>query len=337
MPLKPRYKPPVLPDMSDRSKNYATCYVDNVYRDLPGVEKGEVKYIRILDQLFWFPGSHVPVGRTTTFIGSYRKPGGTGQGTVRIVGTVPVEEDGSAHFKVPAGVDLYFQALDKDFRGVQRMRTHVEFGPGENRSCVGCHETRGDMAQPPRMGQALEKPAVQPREPFWGDQAFIDYERMIQPVLEKKCVKCHGAEEPKGGLMLTSTKDERGFMQSYRSLFGLGPGQSFPTRKTRRGFKPANQQTWDIMHDKVSFILGQTDGEITQPKQFGSPQAPLGKTLVEDPDHRKLLTNDEMELLMTWLDVRAPYYSQYRAGRKWVAIEPFDPFGENRDHKFVPR
>jgi hypothetical protein len=126
-------------------------------------------------------------------------------------------------------------------------------------------------------------------------------------------------------------------MQSYRSFFGLGPGQSFPTRKNRRKFKPADQETWDVMHDKVSFILRQTDGEITQPKQFGAPLAPLGKKLVEDAKHRKLLTDDEMELLMTWLDVRAPYYSQYRARNKWVAIEPFAPFSDKREHTFVPR
>jgi hypothetical protein len=294
------------------------------------VEKGEVKYIRILDQLFWFPHQR---GGAVLFDDSFRRSGGTGQGATRIIGTVPVEPDGSAHFKVPAGIDLYFQALDKDFRGIQRMRTHVEFGRGEKRSCVGCHETRGDMAQALRMGQALEKPAAQPREPFWGDSTFISYREMVQPVFEKKCVKCHGADNPKGGIDLTATKGERGYMQSYRSLFGLGQGQPIPKSWYRA--KPRDQETWDVMNEKVAFFLNETRGEITRPKQFGSPVAPLGKKLAEDPKHRKLLTDDEMELIMTWLDIRAPYWDSYYQRKHHVTINPYDPWGDSREHEII--
>jgi hypothetical protein len=90
------------------------------------------------------------------------------------------------------------------------------------------------------------------------------------------------------------------------------------------------------MHDKVVFILHETHGHVTQPLQFGAPLSPLGKKLAEDPKHRKLVTDDEMRLLMAWLDVRAPYYDHYTRGRKKVMLEPFDPFGEDREHKIVP-
>jgi hypothetical protein len=330
MPLAPRDRPPVLPDMSDQDQTFATCYVDNVYADLPGVKKGEVKYIRVLQQLFWFPSRSGPPLLFKHSYRDFKASGGTGQGATRIIGTVPVEEDGSAHFRVPAGVDVYFQALDKDYRAVQRMRTHVEFGRGESRSCMGCHETRGEGVTIRPMGLALDKPPVRPTPPPWGDSTFIDYETMVQPVLEAKCVRCHGDENPKGNLFLTASRDEAGFMQSYRSLFGLRAGQSFP--KNYRRADPGDAQTWEAMNERVAFFLGETAGEITVPRQFGSPQAPLAKKLVGDPGHRGRLTAQEMELIMTWLDVRAPYYAHYYQGRNTVAVLPFDPFGDSREH-----
>jgi hypothetical protein len=328
MPVRPRFKPPVIADLRDPSKTYATCYVENVYNDLPGIEKGQVKWIRILEQMFWLDGCE--------YTGTFRRPGGTGQGAVRVIGIVPVLEDGSASFEVPSDAPLYFQALDENYRGLQRMRTHVEFAPGEVRGCIGCHETRGEGVTVRPKGLALAGKPVRPIEPHWGATSFINYEEMIQPVFEAKCVKCHNEKEPKGKLNLTSKKGPRGYMESYRSLWGLEPGQKWP--KSRYRGTPDNPR-WKAMHDKVVFILHETNGEITQPLQFGAPLSPLGKKLAEDPKHRKLLTDDEMRLLMAWLDVRAPYFSHYTSrgrGKPRVMLEPFEPFGKDREHKIVP-
>ncbi len=326
IPLKPRPAPPTIASIRDPEKTYATCYLENVYNDLPGVEKGQVKYLRILEQLFWMEGCE--------FTGSFRRPSGTGQGATRVIGIVPVDEDGSAAFEVPSDCPVYFQALDEHYRGIQRMRTHVEFAPGEVRGCMGCHETKSVATPPRRTGLAMAKKPVRPTPPPWGDSAFIDYEKMIQPVLEAKCVKCHSGDKPKGKLLLTAKKGPRGFMQSYRSFFGLPAGETFP--KSRRG-APDNE-TWKAMNEKVCFFFRETNGEVTRPMQFGSPHAPLAKKLVGDPAHRKLLTDGEMRLFMAWLDVRAPYYSHYfrrRRGSPPVRVEAFDPFGEVRTHKVV--
>jgi hypothetical protein len=329
VPLRERHQPIVLPDMTDRSKTYATCYVDNVYNDLPGVEKGEVKYLRILEQLFWYPSRGGPI----LFDDSFRRSGGTGQGATRIIGTVPVEPDGSAHFEVPAEMPVYFMALDKHYRGIQRMRTHVEFAPGENRSCIGCHETKNLSVPTARMGAALTKAPVRPTPPPWGHSTYISYQDMIQPVFEAKCVKCHGPKDPKGNLALTASKDKAGYMQSYRSLFGMKPGESFPKNFRRVKDNP----TWDAMNTKVAFFLNETAGEVTQPKQFGSPQAPLAKKLLADPKHYKLLTREELQLIMAWLDVRAPYFDSYyqRKVSNEVIVRPPDPFGQSREHVIV--
>ncbi len=324
MPVRKRTKPPIMPDYRDDSKTYATVYVENVYADLPGIKRGEVKYIRLLEQLSWINEGRGPA----LFQGSFTTSGGTGQGATRIIGIVPVHDDGSAAFQVPSQMPVYFQALDKDFRGIQRMRTHVEFAPGEIRGCVGCHETRANTAMTRPKGKALSKPAVRPTPPPWGDSTFISYQKMIQPLFEKKCVSCHGKTNPKGGIVLTAEKDKKGYMQSYRSLFGIKPGEKIP-RSIRKSINP----TFDAMAHKVAFFLGETLGEVTKPKQFGSPQAPVATKLVSDPKHRKLLTDDEMRLIMAWLDVRAPYHDAYYKGRNnLVTVEPFPPFGKKREH-----
>ncbi len=223
---------------------------------------------------------------------------------------------------------VYFQALDKDFRGIQRMRTHVEFMRGEFRGCIGCHETREYTVKLRNKGMALDKKPVMPDPPPWGANSYISYQDMIQPVFEKKCVKCHSGAKPKGGIDLTAKKDKKGYMESYRSLFGVPKGKPIP-----RSFRKSLNPTWDAMTKKVAFFLNETKGEVTKPYQFGSPQAPVATKLVKDPEHRKLLTDDEMRLIMAWLDVRAPYTDSYYRGKQTLKITPPDPFGDSREWK----
>lgn len=350
MPIRKRAKPPVLPDMTDQSKSYATCYVDNVYADLPGVEKGEVKYLRIAQQMFWITkvntqGLQYHPRANASEVFGYP---GTG-GPVRVFGIVPVEEDGSAHFQVPAAVDVYFQALDKDYRAVQRMRTHVEFGRGENRSCIGCHETRENVAPIRNQGIALQKEAVRPTPPPWGDTTLINYETMIQPIWDAKCIKCHGEKDPKADLTLTAKRDKYGFVQSYRSMFGLKPSDPTPdvtwnvdgwVKKER--IKSPKHPWWDIMYDHIIVrrsIRGQ-DSIVNIPKMYGAVRHPLAKKLLGEGKHGKLLTDEEKQLIMTWFDIQSPYFDTYmqnKPGRKnkglvRVKVDPFPPFGDSREH-----
>ena len=58
----------------------------------------------------------------------------------RIVGTAPVEADGSAYVAVPADTYVYFQLLDERGMMVQSMRSGTIVRPGETSGCVGCHE-----------------------------------------------------------------------------------------------------------------------------------------------------------------------------------------------------
>ena len=103
-----------------------------------------------------------------------------------ILGTVPVEPDGSARFRVPAGKPILFQAIDVDGFAYQTMRTISYFQPGERAACGGCHENR--MAAPvgPRSVMAMRRPpsAIDPGP--LGGQPF-SYPRFVQPVLDRQC------------------------------------------------------------------------------------------------------------------------------------------------------
>ena len=354
-PIERRKRPPVLADRRNDNLAHATLYMDDVYADLPGVEKGEVKYLRILQMIHWIKRAgergvqwHPNANASEDFAF------GTG-GPVRSVGIVPVSKDGSAFFEVPAEADIYFQALDKDYRAVQRMRTHVEFAPGEIRGCIGCHETKTDAINAQGMGEALAtmKP-VRPTPPAWGDQTFISFEKHIQPVFDANCVECHDGRAENGWLDLTAKRDQWGFMQGYRALYGLTaedptpdiywtPTGEIDRRQHKKLGIPKNHDHpwWKAMYEGVLVRSDDTMGAVTEPKQFGAIQHPMGKILSEDPNHRKLLTEREMELLMTFFDVQAPYFDTFRqqAGRKeplkQVRLVPYAPFEKDRQHTIL--
>jgi hypothetical protein len=230
MPVCRRPRPPVLPSNLDPDSNDAVCYLDDVNRDMPGVKPGTIRYLRISEHLQWFFGKNDYTGpiRWTPGTQHSRNFGYWTWSPVRVVGTVPVEKDGSAYFKVPAGLAIYFQALDENLMEIRRMRSHVEFKPGERRSCVGCHETKQHVPRVGRNGLALGRAPSQPKPPPWGDVATIDYETLIQPILDRHCVGCHGEKDPKKGLDLSASRDPFGFAQSYRSLFGINRGVPTP-------------------------------------------------------------------------------------------------------------
>ncbi len=349
-PIKPRKRPMVLANKTNDDLAHATLYLDDMYADMPEVEKGSVKYLRIMQMIHWIKGLNEhgnkgiqfhPLANAAECFGF-----GTG-GQVRTVGTVPINDDGSAFFEVPADADLYFQALDENFRAVQRMRTHVEFQPGEFRGCIGCHETKTDAVGGYRMGQSLAgMTPVRPTPPPWGDQEFIDYEKHIQPIFDAKCVECHAGKADQGWLDLTAKRDEHGFMQGYRAIYGLKADDSTPDvvwtvtgevdKKKTKVPKSHDHPWWQTTFDGVLVRDDTTGGAVTEPYQFGAVTHPFATKLVEDPEHRKLLTPREMQTIMNWFDVQIPYFSTSRqkTGKNLiqVKIEPYAPFEKNRQH-----
>jgi hypothetical protein len=201
-----------------------------------------------------------------------------------LLGTVRIADDGSANFTAPAGKVLYFQLLDADFNELQRMRSVVQLQAGEQRSCIGCHETRSaaPSRQPPR---ALAQP-VQPLEPPpWGAEAF-DYQRVVQPLLDKHCVRCHDTKSD-AKLDLRGTLDAHHVPASYRSLIGGGWVDYFDWSYGSRHFK-------------------------AEPLSFGTVRSRLFPALAKEQHKTLGLKPDELRALKAWIDLNCPLWPDYQ-------------------------
>jgi hypothetical protein len=212
---------------------------------------------------------------------NYPRMGHPDQSNARmLLGTVPVEADGSAYFRAPARKPLYFQAVDASGRAVQTMRTIVYLQPGERRGCVGCHERPG-TAPAPRVALVVRRPpsSIQPGPD--GSQPFC-YPRLVQPVLERHCVRCHdGSSGPdKSPLVLTAEPHGR-FNKSYESL---KPYVRWPSY----------------------------DAAATRPGQAGADLSPLSAVVTGDK-HRKYVQvpDADLRVLYLWLDAQVPFYGTY--------------------------
>ena len=150
-------------------------FLQDVYNGLePHVHRGEVKAIRVVRELHK-PLRIDPRLRAFGFQFPVISCGAT-YAAKDVLGEVPVEADGSACFRVPAGVPIYFMALDAQGRAVQRMRSFTHLMPGEVQGCIGCHEHRLQAARP-QMGAAYSiarRGSCEP--PEWGAGGF-DYSR----------------------------------------------------------------------------------------------------------------------------------------------------------------
>lgn len=341
-PLKVRTRPPVLPSTTDpelAKRNLANCVVTDVYHGLEDVERGCIKYIRILEQVprpwaarrLWegdaYDQQHACVSKDTHL------------GLKVQHGIVPVEQDGSAHFVVPANKNIFFQVLDEHYMAVQTERTFVNYMPGESRSCIGCHETPGSSPSnrrntfPMALSRAPSDPGPQPGE--LSGQRPIDYAADVQPIWDRHCIQCHSGAVPEGGLDLSGTMTEH-FSVSYESLI--------EARRDREGgvlWRLDESEIPDDIYGRKPgqlLLAGPTIGE-NHPKDdnvhymparsFGSHTSILvamlapGKVHLSDPAHssraRELsevhkevqLSQDEMVKVITWVDTNAQFYGMY--------------------------
>jgi len=321
-PLVPRERPPVpaggTADAELAEQGLARCLVTDIYVGMENVERGEVKYIRILEQLPRPWSARKPYG--DDHAGSIHAHSFIGVGSLSVKvqhGVVPVEEDGSAHFLVPAGKAIYFQALDENYHAIQTERTYVNYMPGEVRGCIGCHETP-DIAPPYTavVPKATLRPASIPGPQRTQTEARLvfDYDRQIQPIWDKHCVGCHGGgEEMQAGLDLRGTPVETSSV-SYRSL-----NQLANTERQLLGFRKYRDE--DAAMNDIHYI---------QPYQLGALSSPLAamihgrtQTTLDNPvvnqytatlteAHLDLKLSEAEKLMITnWLDINGQYHPSY--------------------------
>lgn len=325
-PVKPRPTPPVLPFPRDERlarARQAVCLVSDVYRGLEGVPRGTIKHLRVLEQVPrpWaarrtWPGDEF--GQQHACISKW-----THLGLKVQHGVVPVENDGSACFLVPAEANIFLQALDASYVAVQTERTYVNYMPGEIRGCVGCHGTQRDAVSAasaaPSTEALLRKPVLPGPQPgeATGRRA-LDYVADVQPVWDRHCVGCHNEQDPQGGLDLSGT---------LTSLFNVSYENLMPDR--RPGGRDRN-----LVGSVISELHPRTgSAEYLPPWKLGSATSVLaamlagGRIELADPvqadrvrklapSHREVRLSDEELLKVTnWIDTNCQYYGTYW-GRK---------------------
>jgi hypothetical protein len=277
VPLVARATPHVLPPApadTDTTQAEATLVLADVYQGLTGVPRGTAKYLRVLEDV---PRKSVPTGGVVT-------TSGTLIFTIkRVLGYVPIEDDGSAHFNVPANRNVYFEVLDKDHREIQRMRSVMCLKPRETRSCIGCHESRSRAPMPTRV-LAAHRPASDPVPPPWGDKT-LSYLRDVQPVVNAKCVACHTHDREANRVILTDDLTDQ---------FSVGYEELLPYLTV------AISNRWDNPDDVLP----------RPPYTYGSKVSPLAK-LLEAGHHGVKLTDEEWQRLGAWIDANGVYYDRY--------------------------
>ena len=294
-PVKPRPRPRVVPPRSgeavavpnhnDPAKTkHGTFYVIDVYDGLPGIRPGEVKRLRIVEEV------PKPVASRTRGYG-LQNPAISWRGHFalkRIWGTVPVEADGSAYFTAPANRAIYFSALDKDYMEVQRMRTFVSVAPGESFGCIGCHEQK-TTSPPNHLPLAMRREPSDITPSFAGGDHGPDFYHDAQPVLTRHCAKCHTGPKPKGGLDLSPDHTNL-FNVAYESL---------------------------MKRPLVNYVnIYQVSTLMTRPpKYYGSHASKLITVLRTTHKKRVTIPPDDWRRLVTWIDANAPYYGTYAYSR----------------------
>jgi len=279
IPLAPRPVPPVLasslePDLADEGEYILTDMQQSLF---PLPASRPIRQLRIFQVL----------PKTSTHVANQPRIGHANAESARMfLGTVPVEKDGSAYFRAPARKPLYFQAVDEKGHAVQSMRSVTYLQPGERRSCVGCHEPPGTASPAPPDPVALRR-EPSPITPGPAGTQPLSYPLLVQPVLDRHCIRCHNARGGETSFAPLLTGEPKGsFTRSYESL------------------KPyIRWYEWG----------GASIREIgTHPGHIGADESRLLK-IIKDKTHTEHvnLPKDDYLRLCIWLDGNVPFYGTY--------------------------
>ncbi|MEX0321898.1 MAG: hypothetical protein AB3N63_07040 [Puniceicoccaceae bacterium] len=301
VPIAARNRPPAIPHVVDHSKDHGFLYVNDVYLgtddEMASVEKGSIKYLRIIEApprttFNEGPVWNVDAAQVTAMNWNLTN-------NKRILGDVPVEKDGSAFFKLPADTFVQIHALDEEKQMIQAMRSGTIVRPGETQGCIGCHENRlsapaatniAPLAMrraPSELDPWLDTPSVEESEPF-------NYLTHVQPVFDQHCVSCHDYGEEAGDVLNLSGDLSYPFNVSYHELMSAaGVRYTGPEEKM------------------VNFV-GDGPPGVLPAYAWGSHRSKLVRILKEG--HYDLeLSDEDMQRITSWIDINAVYYGPYES------------------------
>jgi hypothetical protein len=313
-PFRSRNKPPVIPTATWQGRRStpdapkATIAVMNVYEaDFDWPANTSIRSLRIIQHI---PRPWSSPVTNKPRLGYAQSPTGR-----VILGTVPVEADGSAYFEAPVEKLIYFQALDEDGMAVQSMRSGTYVHPGEHLSCVGCHESKWKTATTPIRPLAMRR-GPSTIEPDVGGVEPVNFHRLVRPVFEMRCMGCHKERNQKPDFSYNS-------LEPYAFYFHADGG--------------SNHMSW--LHGGSRTIAG----------KFGARWSRLFRGgYLSESHHGVDLTKEELRRITLWLDsnsLEMPSFSldpavQQRARRGelvWpvLDVDPEDPLGVERNRSLA--
>ena len=305
IPVVPRPKPQVLSSSvaSKRSQKTGTFYVQDVYESTQPIPRGSIKRLRI-NQIIGQPTISVP-----------SRSAAHNEIVKRVVGTVPVNPDGSAAFRAPAGAPLQLQILDENGMAVMTMRSFVYLHPGEAASCVGCHEPRSSapVAAPAPAHVTFHNPEPPAGPRYEGGFSFA---RTVQPVLDQYCIGCHGLEKTEVGVCL------------------LGTPKKTTTPAQRPRTIPASAAYDSLVNREGMVKIAQRNREapFSKPKDYFAHAGKLAKMLLDGHQGHVKLDRESFQRIVDWLDLNAQYYGDYSFNRPEQRIPSGDGEKTLREH-----
>jgi len=276
VPFRATQRPPVIPDKVATGRKDALVYMTDIHEGpgLAGIPRGTVKKLRVYEFHYAYNrmGGHISIGIDGPW------------DVHRILGTVPVEKDGSAFFRVPANTPIAVQPLDEDGKAMQVMRSWFTAMPGEVLSCVGCHE-QSNGTTPNRRTEAAIKTAAE-ITPWRGPGRGFSFKREVQPVLDKHCVSCHDGK--------TEGRPD------FRSVAALDVDLGGKKGKKHR-FTPS----YVALHPYVRRPGPESDYHMRPPLEYHADGSELVQMLRKGHG-RVRLDAESWERLITWIDLNVP-------------------------------
>lgn len=291
IPVRPRAQPPAVsetvafdPAVAQAGEGAVACM--NVYDGtLPWPEGTKIKTLRVVQI---YPKSNYAMDRPYVSFGT--------ESLVRgVLGTVPVEPDGSVHFSIPADTPVYFQALDDEGRAVQSMRSATYVKPGKRLVCAGCHDPRKQApVESNGAPLAIRRPPNRLQPDVEGTNPVF-FPTLIQPILDKHCAACHREKQACGFDTEIVTIDT--------------PRSRVRTARWTRAY--ASLAPFAFAFEGMTGRERQ-QGVRTLPGEFGARASKLYQ-LLQDGHYDVSLTDGELHRIIVWLDCNSNYFSAYES------------------------
>lgn len=294
IPLRPRPTPPVLPNRVDPTSKEALVHIADIYagEGLAGVPRGVVKSLRVVGYEFAFRGMGGQVNRV----------GLDGPWDVkRVLGAAPVEPDGSAYFRIPANTPVSLQPLDGEGHALQLMRSWLTAMPGETVSCLGCHdsESRAGTASSDTLAVRREPSAL---APWLGPPRGFSFNREVQPVLDRHCVRCHAGKGDRQG-----PSDDAFTALDFRRRPNVRIAANEPAYTTQTPFPPAYLE----LRQFVRAATIESDLHLLTPGEFHAETTRLVR-LLRKGHHGVALGAEDWSRMVTWIDLNTPAHGTWQ-------------------------